>query len=306
MQGIIATPSGDIWAADMMKSQSFISPRAIRPRASFCARTPAGDPLANPCKLVCPFALADRPAGPHLGHQHPRRPRHALPRFRPHQSRNLQGRLLRQRPRRRQSGQCLDHQQVRQFRARPPEAGRRWRLRRRSITTATPTRPAGLTKVLVDAMAEQKPGWEGGSMTVLRPDGTRGAVLASLWQGHLRSLGGFGRRQRQHLDFQLRQRVGRDRGVVRLPHRELPARHEDRRCDFAAGRLCRRRVADAGRRRHRSGRRRLGHQQLAGSPRLLGKPDEAVSTLCAGQGVVVFFGMAKPVRTPLIGPPRAP
>jgi hypothetical protein len=31
---------------------------------------------------------------------------------------------------------------------------------------------------------------------------------------------------------------------------------------------------------------------------------EAASTRCGGQGVVVFFGMAKPVRTPLIGPPR--
>ena len=28
--------------------------------------------------------------------------------------------------------------------------------------------------------------------------------------------------------------------------------------------------------------------------------------LGGGQGVVVFYGMAKPVRTPLIGPPRAP
>ena len=37
-----------------------------------------------------------------------------------------------------------------------------------------------------------------------------------------------------------------------------------------------------------------------------GKPNEVVSTLCAGQGVVVFFGMAKPVRTPQIGPPRQP
>ena len=31
---------------------------------------------------------------------------------------------------------------------------------------------------------------------------------------------------------------------------------------------------------------------------------EALSTLGAGQGVVVFYGMAKPVKTPLIGPPR--
>ncbi len=34
--------------------------------------------------------------------------------------------------------------------------------------------------------------------------------------------------------------------------------------------------------------------------------DEALSTHCGGNGVTVFFGMAKPVRTPLVGPPRAP
>ena len=32
--------------------------------------------------------------------------------------------------------------------------------------------------------------------------------------------------------------------------------------------------------------------------------DEALSTLCGGQGVVIFFGMAKPVRAPQIGPAR--
>ena len=31
---------------------------------------------------------------------------------------------------------------------------------------------------------------------------------------------------------------------------------------------------------------------------------EALSTRCGGQGVTIFFGMAKPVRTPLIGPVR--
>jgi hypothetical protein len=33
-----------------------------------------------------------------------------------------------------------------------------------------------------------------------------------------------------------------------------------------------------------------------------GTPDEALSTRCGGQGVVIFFGMAKPVRAPQIGP----
>lgn len=34
-------------------------------------------------------------------------------------------------------------------------------------------------------------------------------------------------------------------------------------------------------------------------------PDETLSTRCGGQGVVIFFGMAKPVRAPQIGPARA-
>jgi hypothetical protein len=38
----------------------------------------------------------------------------------------------------------------------------------------------------------------------------------------------------------------------------------------------------------------------------IGTPQEALSTRCGGQGVVVFYGMAKPVRTPQIGPPRQP
>jgi hypothetical protein len=37
-----------------------------------------------------------------------------------------------------------------------------------------------------------------------------------------------------------------------------------------------------------------------------GKPREVVSTLCGGQGVVVFVGMAKPVRAPQIGPAQQP
>ena len=37
-----------------------------------------------------------------------------------------------------------------------------------------------------------------------------------------------------------------------------------------------------------------------------GVPAEALSTRCGGQGVTVFFGMAKPVRSPQIGPARAP
>jgi hypothetical protein len=36
----------------------------------------------------------------------------------------------------------------------------------------------------------------------------------------------------------------------------------------------------------------------------IGTPAEGLSTRCGGQGVVVFYGMAKPVRVPMIGPAR--
>jgi hypothetical protein len=36
----------------------------------------------------------------------------------------------------------------------------------------------------------------------------------------------------------------------------------------------------------------------------IGTPQESLSTRCGGQGVVVFYGMAKPVRAPQIGPAR--
>jgi hypothetical protein len=37
-----------------------------------------------------------------------------------------------------------------------------------------------------------------------------------------------------------------------------------------------------------------------------GNPDESTSTRCGGQGMTVFYGMAKPVRAPQIGPAQAP
>jgi hypothetical protein len=38
----------------------------------------------------------------------------------------------------------------------------------------------------------------------------------------------------------------------------------------------------------------------------VGTPNEALSTRCGGQGVTIFYGMAKPVQAPQIGPARRP
>jgi len=58
MQGIIATPSGDIWALDLIKGQVVKLPQGDPSKVQFYCQNKTGDPLKNPCKLMGPFALA--------------------------------------------------------------------------------------------------------------------------------------------------------------------------------------------------------------------------------------------------------
>ena len=58
MQGIIATPGGDIWALDMTKAQLVHLPKGDPSKAEVLCQNKSSDPLANPCKLLAPFALA--------------------------------------------------------------------------------------------------------------------------------------------------------------------------------------------------------------------------------------------------------
>ena len=168
-----------------------------------------------------------------------------------------------------------------------------------------PDATSRLTRVMVEAMYTQKPGWEGGSLTVLGPDGSEanfspvyGKGITGPW-----AVSVDGNDNIWISNFS--SAYSRDRATLRLPHRELPARHEDRRCNLAPWRLRRRRFAVAGGHRCRPGRRRLGDQQLAGHRGVLRQArSRPLQPAAAGQGVVVFFGMAKPVKTPLIGPAR--
>ena len=58
MQGIIATPSGDIWTLDLIKGQVVKLPQGDPSKVEFYCQNKTGDPLKNPCNLVGPFALA--------------------------------------------------------------------------------------------------------------------------------------------------------------------------------------------------------------------------------------------------------
>ena len=119
------------------------------------------------------------------------------------------------------------------------------------------------------------------------------------------ALGCDRRWERQCLDLQLRHEEQSDRAAMRRAHRELPARLQDRRPDFATRWLCRRRPSDADRPCDLTRWRRLGDGQLAGHRccyrhgALRGNFDPLW-----WPGRACSSGMAKPVRAPQIGPAR--
>src|ERR1022692_4055907 len=58
MQGIIAAPSGDIWALDATGSKIVHFPKGDPSEAQFLCENKLRNPLENPCKLMVPFHLA--------------------------------------------------------------------------------------------------------------------------------------------------------------------------------------------------------------------------------------------------------
>ena len=226
MQGIIATPSGDIWALDLLKGQIVKLPQGDPSKVQFYCQNKTGDPLKNPCKLVGPFALAIDQQDRIWVYECHRGPRGPLPRLRSQQSRDLQGGLLRQRSRRGQPGERLDHQQIGQFSAAGALKFAEMLAAFKFNFDGDPDAGARATRVLIPALAAQTPGYEsGGSITVLRPDGTEapfspvsGNGMAAPWTA---SVDGNDNVWVPNLG-ELRRA-----GIVELcgfPHRALPAR----------------------------------------------------------------------------------
>jgi streptogramin lyase len=305
MQGIIATPNGDIWTLDLIKGQVVKLPQGDPSKVQFFCQNKTGDPLKNPCELVGPFALAidqqDRIWVTNAIVDHVVR----FPASDPSKVETFKVGYS-------ASGLAVD------------SLGNVW------VTNKLGSSPKGAlkfaemlaafkfnfdndpdagqraTKVLVPAMTVEKSGYEGGSITVLRPDGTEASFSPVYGKG---IVGPWAASVDGNDNIWISNFSTASAGIVELcgfrtEHCPPGVKTGDAispPSGYVGGGL--QLMVDVG----------IGPagdvwvtnnwQQYQDA---LGKVDEALQTQGAGQGVVVFYGMAKPVKTPLIGPPRQP
>ena len=300
MQGIIVTSSGDIWAVDQGKSQIVHLPQGDPAKARILCQNKSKNPLENPCGLFAPFHLAidqqDRIwVSNSIGSSIIR-----FPAADPSKVERFDGGFS-------GSGIAIDSQ-GNVWRADRFGSSERGRLKLVELMAAYAARgEKAATESLVHHLSAQKAGFaEGGSVTVLRPDGSKAAFSPVVGKG---LAGPWAVAVDGNDNVWVSNLVSDSTGIVQL-------------CGVRTER-CPPGVKTGDAISPPSGFVGGGMQQLvdigigpAGDvwvtnnwdidAAAFGQASEALSTRGAGQGVVVFYGMAKPVKTPLIGPPRAP
>jgi hypothetical protein len=303
MQGIIVTPSGDVWAADTVGSQLVHFPKGDPSKGRVLCQNLGGDPLKNPCKLILPFAFAidqkDNIWVTNILGSHVTRFSNGDPTKAETFKTGYSG-----------SGIAVD------------SLGNVWvtnklgnsergRLKMLEMAIAgkvnydgEPDATSRLTRVMVEAMYTQKPGPEGGSITVLRPDGSEASFSPVYGRG---ITGPWAVSVDGNDNIWISNFSSATAGIVQL----CGFRTENCPPGMKTGDA----ISPPG--GYVGGGLQLQVDIGVGpagdvwvtnnwqdTASCYGKPDETISTRCGGQGVVVFFGMAKPVRTPLIGPAR--
>jgi hypothetical protein len=297
MQGVIVTPRGDVWAVDEAKFQLIHFPEGDPSKGELLCQNKSSNPMENPCKLLAPFHLAidqqDRIwVTGNLANWVTRFPASDPTRVETFKA-GYSG-----------SGLAID------------SLGNVWITNRLGSSEKGRASLGGMfeaiktggdpVEVLVDAMVAEKPGPEGGSVTVLRPDGTEASFSPITGQG---LAGPWAVSIDGNDNVWVSNLVDSTYGIVQL-------------CGFRTehcppGMKTGDAISPEG--GYVGGGLQLQVDVGIGPagdvwvtnnwqyyPAQFKQVPEALSTLGAGQGVVVFFGMAKPVRTPLIGPPRQP
>ena len=306
MQGIIATPSGDIWAVDTINAQIVHLPNSDPSKAQFFCQNSTGDPLKNPCKLLAPFAIAidqqDRIWVSNIGSDSITR----FPASDPSKVDSVKAGYS-------GTGVAVDSLGNVWIANKLGSSERGHAKLLESLAAfkfnynGDPDAGARMTHVLVPALAAQTPGYEsGGSITVFRPDGTQPSFSPvygkgiftpwaisvdgndNIWVSNFASsvagivqLCGF---RTEHCP------PGVKTGDAISPPGGYVGGGLQMQIDLGIGP-----AGDV-----------WADNNWLDYKAALGQVAEPLSTLGAGQGVVVFYGLAKPVKTPLIGPPRQP
>jgi hypothetical protein len=295
MQGIIATPNGDIWALDIEKGQVIHLPKGDPEKAEFIFVNKTGKPFKNPGKLLAPFSIAiDQQnniwVGNGAAHWVSRfsadDPTHTLKTFDTGYS---------------ISGLAIDSKGNVWIANR---LGNSWRGWWSWVQMLFKAKGGGNPDpYLTTTMSKQKPGyWSGGSLTVLSPDGKQlpfspitGKGLAGPWAVVVDG----------DDNVWVNNLVNAKCGIVELCGSNAKAWPPGKQMGdaitpkggYVGGGMQMEVDLDI----DPAGNVWVGNnwQNLKS---VLSKNAEPLSTLGAGQGVVVFYGVAKPVKTPLIGP----
>lgn len=299
MQGIIVTPKGDVWALDVEKAQVIYMPRGDPSKVQFFCQNKTGDPLRNPCKLLAPFHLVidqqDRIWISNILSDNVTRFPASDPSKMEFFKAGWSG-----------SGMAVDSL-GNVWIADRSGSSERGHARLLEAMVASKISHEEFARVIVGGWAGQKPGYEsGGSVTVLRPDGSQasfspvyGKGLAAPWAI---SVDGNDNVWVSNL-------ATSSYGIVELcgfrTEHCPPGVHTGDAISPVGGY-----VGGGLQMQVDVGVGPAGDVWVTNNwqyyPAALGKVDEALSTLAAGQGLVIFYGMAKPVKVPLIGPPHQP
>lgn len=306
MQGIIAAPNGDIWALDTTGNQVVRFPKGDVTKGELLLQNPTSDPLKNPYKLLAPFHLAidqqDRIWVSNIGGDWVTRFDANNPTKVETFKTGFSG-----------SGVTIDSQGNVWITNRYGSS-ERGRLSLIEMMAAYKFDVGGdhdaadrMTKSMVKTMVAQKPGyWEGGSVTVLRPDGSAaecapiyGKGIAGPWAA---TVDGNDHVWVSNLTTE-------SAGIVELagfqtdknPPGKKPGDAISPPGGYVGGGL----QLQVDIAISPSGDVWVGNNWQDWQEEFE-EVSEAHSTRGGGQGVVVFFGMAKPVRTPQIGTPRPP
>jgi len=293
MQGIIATPNGDIWALDVEKSQVIHLPKGDAAKGEILFQNKTRNPLDNPGKLLAPFHLAidqqDRIWVSNAGGDW-------VSRFSATDPTKVETYKVGFCP----SGMAVDSKGNVWVTNRLGNTMRGGEVLRQMLEAAKAGK--NMDPILTNAMASGELGPNGGSVSVLLPDGSQASCSPITGNG---LTGPWAAAVDGNDNVWISNFTGAQSGIVEL-------------CGASPGKCpVGKKMGDP---LSPPGGYVGGGLQMqvdigidpAGNVwvsnnwqdirSVLDKVAEPLSTLGAGQGVVVFYGLAKPVRTPLIGP----